>query len=293
MEMRHIRYFTAAAEELNISRASRRLNVSQPAVSRTIHDLEEELGTILFVREPFGLKLTAAGEKLLVYTHQILAITNEAFRAVANMQDTRLNIGFIALSISSFLGVALRTFREANPGVVVKIHELSLAAQILALRKTQIDIALIDNPCGLPNDEFETIELFKKPFMAAIPEKHGLARQRLLSLKDLEHDDFIGYCEDNFPERNQAIIHACKEVGFKPNLLQRGNNLVEVLTMIGSGAGVCLIPADMGSMPHPGVKFIKIKEKLAQVHFTAVWRKSDNRMIIANFLEHVKKQHVK
>jgi len=294
MEMRHIRYFTAAAEELNISRASRRLNVSQPAMSRLIHDLEEELGTALFVRERFGLKLTAAGERLLLYTHQILDITNEAVRVVGNMPGTSLNIGFIALSISSFLGVALRTFRDGNPGVSVTIHELSPAAQLLALRKNQIDIALIDNPCGfVPIDEFETTVLFEKPLMVAIPETHHLARQRLISLKDLENEDFIGYSEENFPGRNQAIIHAGEEAGFKPNILHQGDSLVEVLAMIGSGSGICLIPTDVVSMPYPGVRFIKIREKLAPIHFAAVWRQGDNRLIIASLLEHAKRQYLK
>src|SRR5512133_3444151 len=294
MEMRHIRYFTAAAEELNISRASRRLNVSQPAMSRLIHDLEEELGTVLFVRERFGLQLTAAGEKLLVFTHQILDISNEAVRVVGNMPGTSLNIGFVALSISSFLGVALRTFRDANPGVSVKIHELSPAAQILALRKKQIDIALIDNPCGfVPLDEFETTVLFEKQLMVAILESHHLATRRLISLKDLEKEDFIGYSEESFPGRNQAISHACEEVGFEPNFLLQGDSLVEVLAMIGSGSGVCLIPTDVVSMPYPGVKFIKIKEKLAPVLFAAVWRQGDNRLIIASLLEHAKRQYSK
>jgi DNA-binding transcriptional LysR family regulator len=294
MEMRHLRYFTAAAEELNISRASRRLNVSQPAMSRLIHDLEEELGTVLFVRERFGLKLTATGEKLLVYTHQIIDITNEAVRVVGNMPGTSLHIGFVALSISSFLGIALRTFRDANPGVIVKIHELPPAAQILALRKKQIDIALIDNSCGfVPIDDFDTTVLFEKQLMAAIQETHHLASQRLMSLKDLENEDFVGYSEESFPGRNQAISHACEEVGFKPNFLHQGDSLGEVLAMIGSGSGVCLIPTDVVSKPYPGVKFIKIKEELAPIHFAAVRRQGDNRSIIASLLEHAKRQYSK
>src|SRR5512139_2852780 len=110
MELRHLRYFTAAAEELNISKASRRLNVSQPAMSRLIRDLEEELGTPLFVRERFGLALTAAGEKLLAYARQILDLSNEAVRVVRSLPDTgqRITIGFIASSLGTFLGTALK-----------------------------------------------------------------------------------------------------------------------------------------------------------------------------------------
>jgi len=120
-----------------------------------------------------------------------------------------------------------------------------------------------------------------------------LAVKKVISLKALENDDFIGYCEENFPGRNQAIIHACEEVGFKPNILHQGDSLVEVLAMIGSGSGVCLIPTDVVSMPYPGVKFIKIKEKLAPIRFAAVWRRGDNRLIIASLLEHAKRQYSK
>jgi len=295
MELRHIRYFTAAAEELNISRASRRLNVSQPAMSRLIHDLEAELGTVLFVRERFGLKLTTAGEKLLVYTHQILDITNEAVRVVGNMPgtDQALNIGFIALSIDSFLGAALRTFRDANPGVVVKIHELSPAAQVKALRKNQIDIALLDNPRGLVLDEFETTIIFEKQLMAVIPKTHHLAGRKRISLKELEKDEFIGYCEESFPGRNQAIVNACRVAGFKPYLRYQADSLVEVLAMIGSGAGVCLIPADVACMNHPGIKIITIRERLEPIRFTAAWRCDDERSIIGDLLEHTRHQNSK
>jgi DNA-binding transcriptional LysR family regulator len=286
MELRHIRYFVAAAEELNISRASLRLNVSQPAVSRLIHDLEEELAAVLFVRERFGLRLTTAGEKFLAYAHQIIDLHNEAVRVVGNIPGSGniLNIGFVALPISSCLGAALRRFREMNPRMAVKVHELSPADQVAALRKKQIDIALFDNHGGVVLDEFEKTVLFEVHLIAVIPETHFLAGRKQISLKELAKDEFIGYREDSYPRRNQAIISACLAAGFKPDMHYHAGSVVEVLAMIGSGAGVSLLPKDVAVISHPGVTLIAIEERLEPIVYTAAWRRDYNRLIIDQLL---------
>jgi len=282
MELRHYRYFLAAAEELNISKASRRLNVSQPAMSRLIRDLEDELGTPLFKRERFGLTLTPSGDKLLTYARQILDLSNEATRVLRNQpaRTPAIAIGFITSSFGSFFGTALKSIRETHPDLTVKIHELSPADQVKALHKGQIDIALIGNPCGSVHDEFETCVLFETPLEAVLPAGHRLAKRKRLSLKDLEKDDFIGYSEESFPGRSQTIINACRVAGFKPSLHYQADSLVEVLTLIGAGTGICLMPADVISLPHPGTVFLPIKEKLDPIHFTAAWRRDDDRSVV-------------
>ena len=273
---------SAAAEELNISKASRRLNVSQPAMSRLIHDLENELGTPLFKRERFGLTLTPSGETFLNYARQILDLSNEATRVLRNQpaQKPAITIGFITSSLGSFLGIALKSFRESHPDLMVNIHELSPAGQAKALHKSQIDIALIGNPCGSVHDEFETRVLFEIPLEAVLPVGHRLAKRKRLSLKELENDDFIGYSEESFPGRSQTIINACRVAGFKPALHYQADSLVEVLTLIGAGTGICLMPTDVVSLPHTGTVFIPIREKLDPIRFTAAWRRDDDRSVI-------------
>ena len=287
MELRHYRYFLAAAEELNISKASRRLNVSQPAMSRLIHDLEDELDSTLFNRERFGLALTPAGEKLLVYARQILDLSNEATRALRNEPAAapNISIGFIASSLSSFLGSALKTFRESYPDYTVKILELSPAEQGKALRKGQIDIALIGNPCGAVHDECETMVLYEMELEVVVPAGHRCAGRQRISLKDVHEEEFIGYSEDSFPGRNQTIISACKVAGFKPHLKYQANSLVEVLAMIGAGTGICLMPADAASLPHPDSVFVPIREKLEPIRYTAAWRRGEERPIIRQLLD--------
>ncbi|MEI6209870.1 MAG: LysR substrate-binding domain-containing protein [Desulfuromonadales bacterium] len=295
MELRHYRYFLAAAEELNISKASRRLNVSQPAMSRLIHDLEDELGSTLFNRERFGLSLTPAGEKLLVYARQILDLSNEALRALRNEPAAAptIALGFIASSLGSFLGSALKSFRASHPEYTVKILELSPAEQGKALRKGQIDIALIGNPCGAVHDECETMVLYEMELEVVLPAGHHFAGKKRISLKDLQEEEFIGYSEESFPGRNQTIITACKVAGFIPHLKYQANSLVEVLAMIGAGTGVCLMPADVVSLPHPNSIFVPIREKLEPIRFTAAWRRGDERLIIKQLLENFKLSRTK
>jgi DNA-binding transcriptional LysR family regulator len=293
MELRHYRYFLAAAEELNISKASRRLNVSQPAMSRLIRDLENELGTPLFQRERFGIALTPSGETFLSYAHQILDLSNEATRVLRNQpaQPPTITIGFITSSLGSFFSAALKSIRDAHPELIVKIHELSPADQAKALSKGQIDIALIGNPCGSIYDEFETGILFEMGLKAVLPAGHRLAKRKRVNLKELEKDDFIGYCEESFPGRNQTIINACRLAGFKPALKYQADSLVEVLTLIGAGTGVCLMPADVISLPHPGTVFLPIWEKLEPIRFTAAWRRDDDRAVVAELITYLKNAH--
>ncbi len=286
MEMRHLKYFTAAAEELNITKASRRLHISQPAISRLIRDLEEEIGTPLFIRERFGLTLTTAGEKFLVYACRILEMSDEAVRVVQSLPDAgpAITIGFMASAASSFLGTAINSFSKDNSGVWIRFKELSPGDQIGLLRKQQIDIALIGNACAMVQDEFATDILFEIEMKAVIPSSHPLAGQKCISLKELAKDTFIGFNEENYPERNHAIITACSMAGFKPDICDQANSLLEVLTIVGTGRGVCLMPVDVASLPHLGAVFVSVSEKIDPIRFTAAWRRDDSRQVISELI---------
>jgi DNA-binding transcriptional LysR family regulator len=290
MEIRHVRYFAAAAEELNLTRASQKLNISQPAVSRLIRELEGELGTALFVRERFGLSLTPAGEKFLDYARQILDISDEAVRIVGNVQMPWevLNIGFSTTPIGAFLAAILRGFREINPGVVFKMHELAPGAQAKALRNHQIDIAFLGNPGGVLTDEFETMPLYEMRLEAVISASHRLAGQKQISLKELEREDFIGYSEESLPGRNRLVINACRLAGFTPSLRYQVDSLVEALIMIGYGVGVSLMPADAAKIHQHHTLFVSVHEKMEPYPFVAAWRRGSDSPRIRALVEYTK-----
>lgn len=137
-------------------------------------------------------------------------------------------------------------------------------------------------------DEFQTTVLFEMNLEAVIPATHRLAGRKRISLKELESDKFVGYREESFPCRNQSIINACQLAGFRPELHHQSDSLVEVLAIICSGDGVCLMPADAASLSHPGVLFIPVREKLEAIDFTAAWRRDDERILLQQLIKYFK-----
>jgi len=292
MEIRHLRYFVAAAEELNLTRASEKLHISQPAVSRLIRDLEEELGTALFLREPSGLKLTIAGRKFLGYARQILRLGFEAARVVGALQtDSQpLNIGFFSTPIGDFLAFTLHNFRLNNPEVTFQMHELCPGDQAKALRNQRIDIAVVGNHGGVLKHEFEVMSLFERPLEAVVSQSHCLAGQKLISLKDLEKDHFIGYAEENMPGRNQALIEACQAAEFEPDLRYKVNSLAEALLMIGSGVGVSLMTDDMIRMHQHNTHFASIIEPLEAYPIVAAWRRDNDSQLVRALVGYIRER---
>lgn len=273
MELRHIRYFVAAADELNLTRASTRLNVSQPAISSLIRDIESEVQAKLFTRHSHGLKLTPAGEAFLRHARLILNEYQNALNSVrrASVGPNTLNVGFILPSLSSFLGSFLSRLSEDHPELEVRVHELSPADQIDALRSREIDVAFFGNQREQTDKEFETIPIKKFKFEVVLPEKHRFAQRAALDLKELVDEDFIGYAEKKFPSRNKKIAKVCLQAGFVPKFTYIASSIIEILGMIGLGKGISLLPSDVANLPHPNVVFIPLNDEVESISITATW----------------------
>ncbi len=272
-----MRAFLVAAEEQSISRAARRLFVTQPAVSRLIRDMESQLGTKLFHRERRGLALTASGELLLPYARKILILYDEALQATAHESnaETTVNIGFIPASLDSFTAPMLRRLKEQCPWLQVQIHGMPPGEQIRSLRKSRIDLALVGTPCGTVMDEFETMVLRELPQRLILPSGHRLADQERVRLAEFRQDDFIGLSEDDFPGRNQMMQRACLRAGFAPKIVTQAGGLMSLLGMVGAGVGVGIVPSEVDSLPHPGVVFRQLADAVDAERFSVVWRRFD------------------
>lgn len=286
MEMRHLRYFCAAAEEGSVSGAARRLFVSQPAVSRLIKDMETELGTPLFLREQRGLSLTCAGNRFLGYARTILGMFDEAVQAVSENTNaaTTVNIGFIAASLTSFVAPMLRHLAVACPGVVIIPHELPPGEQLERLRRRTLDIALIGTPCGWVADEFALFTLRELPQQGILSGRHRLAERGDIGLDELRGEALIGFDEKLFPGRNQFMQQMFAQTDFIPRFGAQAQSLVALMGMVGSGLGFCIVPNEVASLPHPGVVFLPIRDTIAPELFTAVWRRDDARPVIRDLL---------
>lgn len=288
MELRHLRYFVTAAEELNISRASSRLRISQPAVSRQIHDLEDELGVELFVRESGGLRLTPAGEAFLPQARDILRRSREAvdrLQAFRNPAPVKIVVGYIAPMLSVVVTPALRAFGETHPDVVVDLIELSPGDQIPALRDAKIDIALVGQPCPEVAKEFHVTELNRTPLAAVVSDHHQYALRKKVKLTELEAEKFIGFCEQTFPGRNEAIRQACEGAGFAPCIEQQAHNLAAAIALVSSGKGVTLMPDDADHLPHPHAVFLTLQPSVPAEVSALVRRKDDCRPELLAFVE--------
>jgi LysR family transcriptional regulator, benzoate and cis,cis-muconate-responsive activator of ben and cat genes len=286
MELRHLRYFVTVAEELNISRASARLRISQPAVSRQMRDLEEELGVVLLDRRKSKLKLTDAGEVFLAHARDLLRRSNDAASDMARFRPRarhKLTVGYIAPVIAT-LTPALRTFGHTHPDVELVLREMAPGDQVTALREGRIDLALPGSPCSELAKEFEIVELEQIPFEAVLPGDHLLALRKRLALAELKDDSFIGFEETRFPGRNDMICRACQQAGFTPRLVHRVESLSALLAKVAAGDGVTLAPREVGQLPHPGAVLVPLKPPFPSVSSAAVFRKGAAKPTIVDFL---------
>ncbi len=292
MELRHLRYFVTAAEELNISRASARLRISQPAVSRQIKDLEEELGVDLFFRDSVGLRLTPGGEVFLPQAKDILRRSREA---VARLEPFRvpsqapLVVGYITPALASLVTPALRKFDESHPDIRVDLLELSPIDQLAALREKKIDLAFIGNPCPNVAEEFTLVELSRTALAVVVSDHHHLALRKKIRLEELENENFIGFCDQAFPDRNHLLEGVCRQAGFVPRVEQTAQNLSAALALVASGKGVTLMTTEAEHLPHPQAVFVPLQSPTPALVSCLAHRRDDERRELRSLIQAVTK----
>ena len=267
-----------AAEEANISRAAERLYVSQPAVSRQIKDLEEELGLQLFNREPNGLSLTEAGSAALAHAREILRQSNtmiDAMEALATRgKALSVKVGFLPTALPGFLTNAMRKFNRKYNNFCVQIFEMNPTRQEEALRSGEIDLALIGEPCPNLKHEFNVETIRRTEMAMVVPDDHPLAQRKAVALSEFGKDTFLTLHEMQFPGRIQLMTDMFGKAGINPEVAMRAKGLSELLGLIGGGVGVAMAPADLMHLPHSGVVFLKMKKPRRTMLFSAAWRKT-------------------
>ncbi len=288
MELRHLKYFVAVAENLNFSRAATQLYISQPALSRQIKNLEDELSVILFIRQSDGLKLTEAGKFFLEPAKDILNRSNIVIQTIKN-NYTNTNepvvVGYIPTILESFLGEALHRFGVIYPEIAVRFQEMSPSEQVKCLRNRTIDIAFMGNP---PNDlEPEFIVKCVKEVVidAVIPDTHLLASCPSINLMELASEKFIGMSEKTFPGRNDRIRDTCYQAGFMPNLNLLADSHASMIALVAAGQGVAVMPREASALPHPKVVFMPLHHPIYYARSTAVWRKEIPHQSLDKFLK--------
>ncbi len=289
MELRHLRYFVTAAEEKNISRASVRLHISQPAVSRQIKDLEEELGVPLFKRLRDGLELTDAGNSALMHAREVLrqaAVLQEAMSPFRGRSARAiLSVGYIPTALPGGLARALRVFEQQYKDQRIQIYEMTPGQQVEALHKDQLDVSLLGMPWSGIKEEFATRVILKVPMAVIVPADHALASRPAVDLADLQKEPFVSFHEDQFPGRPELLEHMFHHRSVAPEVVAKARGLSELLGLVAAGRGVALAPSDLDQFPHVGVVFLKLKRPKLILESSALWKRDRETPELLSFVE--------
>ncbi len=262
MELRHLRYFIAVAEEGHVTRAAERLGMQQPPLSQQIKALEHELKVQLFRRKPRGVELTDAGRALLADAHSILAHVDHAFattRRTARGEQGLVSVGFTSSApFHPFVPRVIRMFRDAFPLVSLTLQENGTTELIDELRSERIDVAFIRTPVA--NAEGLIVyPLLEETMVVALPSDHPIAKTTPLdnpvALKSLSSETFIVYRRPAGPGLYDEIISACHTAGFSPQIGQEAPRIVSTLNLVAAGLGISIVPDSLRRMNMDGVTY--------------------------------------
>jgi DNA-binding transcriptional LysR family regulator len=266
MELRQLRYFATVARELNFTRAAEVLHVAQPALSRQIRQLEEELGVSLLQRNSRGVALTPKGERFLSEAEAILEQTGRAMQRVQMSENATLNLGYVWGLFHSVAPRWLQRLRELDPGLAINLLDLSATQQGKALSAGKLDAGLIGFAFEAERAQLQMQCIGDCNFVIALPKSHSLARSSSLKLAALADEVFLLISDAHFPGAAQVINAACAAAGFRPRALQTAERGHTLLNLVAAGCGVALLPEPLRSLPHSGVVFrppaTPVKEKL-------------------------------
>src|SRR5262245_15153835 len=226
LELRHLRYFVAVAEELHFGRAAARLGIAQPPLSQQIQHLEQALGTRVFEGTRRRVQLTDAGEVLLVDARRILTDVDRAFADVGRAgrgEVGSLTVAFAASVMFLDLPRIIREFRARYPGVTLELREMPTGPQIAALERGEIDIGFLREPPASPTLAVETV--MTEPLHIAIGLSHPLATRRRIPLARLADEDFVLFPQDVAPGLHAQVMALCRDAGFAPRVVQVSREL--------------------------------------------------------------------
>jgi len=293
MELRHLRYFVAVGDEQHYGRAALRLRVVQPALSRQIQDLEEEVGFKLFERLPRGVKLSPAGKLFLEDARRILQDVNEAAARAARVargQSGTLRVGFS--ENASWRGVvpeSLRRFREIQPDAELQLQPLPSLEQLEAIRFGRLDAGFVlDMPKADP--ELERLRVAIQRIELAVPTGHALTKLKELRLRDLTDASFVWFPRRASPALYDRLMRECFRGGLKsPRIVQDGLNEATILSLVATGLGVGWVLGTARWRCPKSVVITSVVDLNVPLLLALAWRKDNKSPLLASFVAEVQR----
>src|SRR6516225_4207876 len=244
MELRHLRYFLAVGEVLNFSKAAARLRVAQPALSRQVQDLEDEIGVDLLRRSPRGVTLTAEGKHFLEEVRQLLKHVDESVektRALARGEYGDLHIGYIPIPTAEILPRALEAFRKAVPHVKLVLHDLSTDELIAGLRDGTLEVAIMVQPIGEQTSEIEFETLRSYVWCVALSRAHPLARLKSIPVQKLVGERLVILSRKSYSEYHRILEHIFAPIRTKPRIAMECDSESSLFMEVEAGRAIAVV----------------------------------------------------
>lgn len=277
MELRHLRYFQAVAEELSYSRAAQRLHIAQPALSRAVKEMEAELGTLLFERNRSRVRLTPAGTTLLEEAVLLLERWEESLQRVrrtAHGEEGELRLGYIGPPTQPFLGRLLAEYRRLFPRVSIHLEERTPERVWEMVARGRLSLGLT-RPVSLSEElGLHTILLREERLGMVLPPSHPWASKRQFAWAGLKNEPLIVLARREGAGLHDAILAGCRRAGFVPRLAQTPSLVGTVLSYVEAGAGVGIV-TDSVARPHPTLRFVPLSP-VATVPLVLVWQEDND-----------------
>jgi len=288
MELRHLRYFVAVAETENVSRAALKLHLSQPALSRQIRDLEDELGFLLLERSAKSIRLTDAGRVFLDEARAVLKHAEDAVcaaRAVATGGGAELHVAYAPTLAPRILPNALRVFQTAMPNVRVKLHDLSTEEMLAALAANKLQVAISVRPGkgALRGVRFE--ELTREPLRLAVAPNDPLSRRQVVPLSEAVRKPFVAYSRKDYPDYHEMLIEIFSPIGARPRIAEEHDGESSLISAIEAGGGVAIVPESMSCIAGLRLKLLRLSPAPKPLIVGAITRKQPADPALKRFVE--------
>ncbi len=289
MELRHLRYFVAVAEELSFRKAAQRLHVSRPALSRQIKDLEEEIAVKLLERDTVSVSLTKAGEIFLEDSQKLLAQAELAVERANEAQSGhrgKLRIGSVGIIATDFLPKTLRIFNQKYPGVEVSFVEMLPVEQLDALAKGRIDIGFAYGKAVENMPSLRSLCVIHSIYGLAVSRQHPLARRKKITLKEVRAETLLCLGGDGRSTHRDTICGFYADEAVKPAKVRRVDGFDSLVTLIAADQGISLLPLVL-DLANQGVVIIPIEATTADLdfHMWAVWQRHMPSRHIKHFVQ--------
>jgi DNA-binding transcriptional LysR family regulator len=293
MELRHLRYFAVVGEEQHYGRAAHRLGVAQPALSRQIQDLEEEVGFKLFDRLPRGVKLSVAGKLFLEDTRRILQSVDEATTRAARVargESGTLRIGFA--ENASWHGVvpdSFRRFRQQRPNVELQVQPTPSLEQLDSIRSGRLDAGFL-NFMPKADRELDQLGVAIHYVELAVPKRHPLSKLKKLRLRDLTDEAFVWFPRRAGPTLYDRLMHECYRGGLKsPRIVQEGLNEATILSLVSTGLGVGWVLESARWRCPAAVAILSVVDLNVPVRLALAWRRDNASPLLERFISDVQR----